>query len=414
MKFILSESQIDRLFKKSLRDVKEDIFLKKDEKNKQLVIFSDKAEERERTKETIGLKDKFKKLGFKWTGKAWVGDYSKFDEINKLIKSHNKLRTIIDKLEDLEEMVESDSDLPTDKKTELITKIDLYINDLVNATDAATMDAAIRRYLTFHAKFYNYSINNTLLILIQNPNATKVMSYHKWKKLFNRGVKKGAKAISVWAPLLKKVGNEKDVIDYDNEKQIMGNSKKIVGFRLVNVYDVADTYALSDEGEIPAQPQWWSENTPSKTAEILMVKLKEVADDLGIKLSKEKAKGSEKGYSAGGHINLSSDISGVAEASTMVHELAHELLHHSKSSKFYINDPEKQTAQNRELHAESVSYIVMKHYELPVTHHPTYLALWKVTGEKIMKNLDVIQKCAKELIDMIDGVQVDETEFEDA
>ena len=36
-------------------DLKEDIFLKKDEKTKKLIVFSDKEDKRDRTKETTGL-----------------------------------------------------------------------------------------------------------------------------------------------------------------------------------------------------------------------------------------------------------------------------------------------------------------------------------------------------------------------
>jgi hypothetical protein len=134
---------------------------------------------------------------------------------------------------------------------------------------------------------------------------------------------------------------------------------------------------------------------------------------LGIKLTKETAKGGEKGYSAGGHINLSSDIEGVGEASTLVHELAHELLHWKEKSPFYIQDPEYNTRQMKELQAESVSYVILKHYDLPVAHHPTYLVLWKANKEKIMKNFDIIQKCAKFIIGKIDNIEyVEDSDIE--
>lgn len=412
MKVLLKESQILTLLESFPFEIKEDIYLKKDTANQKLYIFSDKEDPKEKTKETIGLKDKFKALGFKWDGRAWTGDYSKFDEINKLIKSHNKTRAIIEKLEDLENMVESDSDLPKDKKEELVSKIELYVKDLANATDIAAMDAAIRSYLTFYSKFHGYSLYNTLLIFLQKRDATKVASYKSWKNKFNRGVKKGAKSITIWVPLLKK-DVASDTIAATQPAPTDSESKRLVGFRLGSVYDISDTYSLGEGGDIPKEPQWWADNTPSKTADILVLKLKEVSEDLGIKLTKDTAKGGEKGYSAGGHINLSSDIVGVAEASTLVHELAHELLHWKKKSPFYNEDPEFNTRDMKELQAESVSYVVMKHYDLPVTQHPTYLVLWKANKEKIMRNLDIIQKCAKYIIEKVDGVQVDETEFTD-
>jgi hypothetical protein len=59
----------------------------------------------------------------------------------------------------------------------------------------------------------------------------------------------------------------------------------------------------------------------------------------------------------------------------------------------------------KELQAESVSYVVLKHYNLPVKQHPTYLALWKANKDKVMKNLQVIVKCSKYIIDGIDAME---------
>jgi hypothetical protein len=61
----------------------------------------------------------------------------------------------------------------------------------------------------------------------------------------------------------------------------------------------------------------------------------------------------------------------------------------------------------KELQAESVSYVVLKHYNLPVAHHPTYLALWKANSEKIRKNMDIITKCAKYIIEGIDNAKLE-------
>jgi hypothetical protein len=57
-----------------------------------------------------------------------------------------------------------------------------------------------------------------------------------------------------------------------------------------------------------------------------------------------------------------------------------------------------------ELQAESVAYVVMKHYELPVQHQPTYIALWKGNKEKILQNMSTISDVAKFIIDEIDKI----------
>lgn len=393
-------------------DLKEDIFLKKDDTNKKIVIFSDKEDKRDRVKETIGLSKEFRKLGFDWKPDLghWVGDYDKLGAVNVLIKGHNKLRKIIDDLEMLENFIE-ETDVEQSKKNLIMDKLDMYINDLANATDQAAMDAAIRNYLTFYSRFHNYSLTNSFLIYLQKKDAKKVAGYNTWKKN-NRGVKKGATAIWIWFPMQVKADAEVDTtgVDFSQVDDAVKKGQTVTRFSMGKVYDISDTYPLNEKGEVPETPKWYAENDKNEVADELVIKLKQFAESLNIKVTKDTAKGGEKGFSAGEHINLSSDIEGVAVASVLVHELAHELLHWKTKSPFYIDDPAAQTAEMRELQAESVSYAVMKYFELPVTQHPTYLALWKANKEKIMVNLNVIVKCSKFIIDGVESMSDDNVE----
>lgn len=393
-------------------DLKEDIFLKKDDTNKKIVIFSDKEDKRDRVKETIGLSKEFRKLGFDWKPDLghWVGDYDKLETVNVLIKGHNKLRKIIDDLEMLENFIE-ETDVEQSKKNLIMDKLDMYINDLANATDQAAMDAAIRNYLTFYSRFHNYSLTNSFLIYLQKKDSKKVAGYKTWKKN-NRGVKKEATAIWIWFPMQVKADAEVDTtgVDFSQVDDAVKKGQTVTRFSMGKVYDISDTYPLNEQGKVPETPKWYAENDKNEVADELVIKLKQFAESLNIKVTKDTAKGGEKGFSAGEHINLSSDIEGVAVASVLVHELAHELLHWKTKSPFYIDDPAAQTAEMRELQAESVSYAVMKYFELPVTQHPTYLALWKANKEKIMVNLNVIVKCSKFIIDGIESMSDDNVE----
>ena len=153
---------------------------------------------------------------------------------------------------------------------------------------------------------------------------------------------------------------------------------------------------------MPEAPQWWGENTPSETADELFEYVKEVASDMGIKVTSDIARGGERGYAAGDHINISSGVEGAGRISTMIHEIAHELMHFKTKSIFYQDDEVRSSSALKELQAESVSYVVLKHYGLPVSHHTTYLALWKANKEKIQANLEVISKVSQFIIDKID------------
>lgn len=377
----------------------EELFLKKDSKENMLYIFSDFEDSKKRMQETYKLGPEFKKMGFTWNGthRHWVGPYENFKKISEFIKKYNKIREIVDELDELEDFI-ADTDIEQSKKDVIMKNLELYLDDLSNAVDERAMSAEINRYLTFFSKFHKYSLNNTWLIYLQKPDATRVASYKKWKEL-GRGVKKGATAISIWFPMNVK---NKEEINNDDEKEDINSPSYVTRFSIGNVYDISDTYALSADSEVPEEPKWFDNNTPSETADELSERIIKFANEIGIRVTKEQAKGSEKGYSAGGHINLTSNVEGVAQASVLVHELAHELLHWKKSSPFYTDDPESNKREIKELQAESVSYIVLKHYNLPVNHHPTYLVLWRANKEKITKYMRLITTCARYIINGID------------
>src|SRR5919205_2785111 len=85
-----------------------------------------------------------------------------------------------------------------------------------------------KRYLRTAATFHQYSPNNVLLILGQRPDATRVAGYKTWQAL-GRQVKKGEKAISIFAPRPYRVTTE----DETGEEQ----TREGLTFRSVPVFD---------------------------------------------------------------------------------------------------------------------------------------------------------------------------------
>jgi hypothetical protein len=381
--------------KKSLAEnyVNEALKLQHNASENQILVVSDLSG-RAASQETFNNKSVLKQNGFTWNGTNWVIPVEKLDVAKRTLSLINKADYLIEKLEDLELAVQ---DSGADNKSLLKAKLDQYISDLANATDEAALSAELRRYLTFFSKFHNYSFYNRMLIFIQRPDATKVASYKTWQTKY-RQVNKGAKAITVLAPIISKSDKP------DGEGDEVNLTSDVKGFRAVNVFDISDTSPIDERGNIPDTPQWWGDNTPSETADKLFVAVTELAEDLGISVTQSDAKGGEKGYSAGDHINISSDVSGVGRLSTMIHEIAHELMHWKKSSIYYIdNGYGSESRALAELQAESVSYVVLKHYDIPVTHHATYLALWKANKNKIQSNLEIISKVSQFIITRIDS-----------
>jgi hypothetical protein len=382
--------------------ITEALKLQKDTKNNKLVVISD-LEGKAAGQETFKNKNILKQNGFEWLNGAWSIDINELDKAKKVISLINKSDYLVEKLDDLEEIV--NNAVNTDKKDLLKSKLEQYINDLANITDERAISYEIKRYLNFFAKFHQYSFHNRILIFIQRPDAKKVASFTTWKNK-NRKIKQGAKGILILRPLFD--DKKLDTLDLtDLEKLENANIDKSTPpktFKAEYVFDISDTEPMNEKGEIPSEPQWWGDNEPSETADDLFETIKQVAKNIGIKITTSDSKRGEKGYSAGGHINLTSDVEGAARVSTMIHELAHELMHWKDKSKFYIGDENKGNKALLELQAESVSYTVLTHYDIPAKHHATYLALWKANSETIRKNIEIISRVSQFIIDKIDEI----------
>jgi hypothetical protein len=395
-----------KLIKKFLYEA---LILKVDKPNNKLIVQSNEPDAKKASQETFRNKEALKANGFKWVNNFWTTDINNFETAKETLSKINKSSEFVGKLEELQDFVENSEDFQG--KSNLMDKINMYISDLANATDDRAVSAELKKYFDFFARFRGHSFYNTMLIWIQNPNATKVAGFRQWQDKFNRRVVKGAKSIMIFAPMFSKKDKTDDIED-DGSIDKSALSTIPVRFRPVNVFDIADTEPMNEKGEVPKTPEWFTESEPTERTKELFSYVKEAAEDMGIKITMGDAKGGEKGYSAGDHINMSSSVDGAGELSTLIHEFAHELMHWKKTSLFYQGDEVKFDSAIKELQAESVAYTVMKHYDLPVQHQPTYIALWKGNKEKILANIRVISEVAKFIIDAIDKVaerkQIDE------
>ena len=95
--------------------------------------------------------------------------------------------------------------------------------------DSETFAAWLRARATFH----DYSFGNVCLIVSQRPDATQVAGYKAWQKL-GRQVRKGERGIRILAPCRVKVAEA-------DQRSDKGDAYRVVGFRCVAVFDVAQT-----------------------------------------------------------------------------------------------------------------------------------------------------------------------------
>jgi len=254
--------------------------------------------------------------------------------------------------------------------TDLKAKITKHIEELAQATDAARVSEGMLRYLDTYAKFYQYSAFNVWLILMAKPEASFVAGFKKWLTM-GRFVRKGESGIAILAPIFSTIVNE------DGKEE-----QRLAGFKTVYVFDVSQT-----EGKpLPEPPNWKS---PEKNAE-LQYKLIRFADSKGIVVQIKPIGREIQGVSMGGKIVVDPG----AGFKTYVHEVAHELLHHSEN---ILSD-----RTTRELEAESVAYAVAKHFGLDGLSSPNYNALHGATSEMIMNCLERIRNAATEIIHALD------------
>jgi hypothetical protein len=324
----------------------------------------------------------------------------------KTINVINKVEAFVEKVEDLQEFVLDADNLS--KKDELGQKIDSFIKSLTEEVSDAAASEEIKAFMDFQAKIRQRSFHNSLLIWLQDRQSTHVEGFRTWETKFGRRVQKGAKAITILAPRIPKKNDtapENDDADVDNQVK----KRNFLFFMPVTVFDVRFTKAIpGQEHKWREEPKWHADNTPDDKAAKILKYAKQLAEEMGIKTTQGKDLGrGEQGYSAGDHINISSEVKGANEAATFIHEIAHELLHHKKTSVMYIPDVSK---SDKELQAESVSYIVLRHYDLPAKHQATYLALWKANKESLQRNLSHVKKAADFIINKLDEIAKDDVD----
>ena len=188
------------------------------------------------------------------------------------------------------------------------------------------------RYLSVMSRFHRYSVNNTMLIYMQKPDATLVAGYNKWKDQFERHVKKGEHGITIIAPTPYKKKIEEQKLDPDTKAPILDKDGKIVTeekeieipmFRPVKVFDVSQT----DGKPLPELASSLSGNVPNYEA--FMEALRRSAP---VTITFEAMAADTDGYFSADHqkIAIRQGMSEVQTVSATVHEIAHSKLHNQK------------------------------------------------------------------------------------
>ena len=319
-----------------------------------------------------------------------------------------------------------------------------------------------RRYLSVMSRFHRYSVNNTMLIYMQRPDATLVAGYNKWKNQFERHVKRGEHGITIIAPTPYKKKIEEQKLDPDTKAPMLDADGKVIMeekeieiplFRPVKVFDISQT----DGKPLPELAASLSGNV--QNYEVFMEALRRSAP-VPIEFEPMDANMDGDFSSDQQRIAIREGMSEVQTVSAAVHETAHSKLHDPKRAKpeptwkvVMVSDggtkrdfsqgfateaeaeqfaadadwrfvdenqfewrleveedhsAEVQAAKDRhteEVQAESISYAVCQYYGIQTGENSFgYIASWSQGKElkELRASLEVINKTAGELISDID------------
>lgn len=266
-----------------------------------------------------------------------------------------------------------------------------------------------KTYLSTMSKFHNYSFNNTLLIAMQKPEATLVAGYKAWQKNFERHVNKGEKAIRILAPAPYKIKEERDKLDPVTGEMMFdenGMPQKeqvevtIPAFRAVSVFDVSQT----DGKPIPELEAQELLSTVEGYEDFVQALMNVAPVPIGF----EDIPGDSKGYfhTEEKRIAVQENMSESQTLKTMVHEVAHSMLHNKEINRDDLIEEPAKDRNTKEVEAESVAYTVCQHFGIDTSDYSFgYIAGWSSGKDmkELKSSLDTIRKTTSELITGIEG-----------
>lgn len=255
-----------------------------------------------------------------------------------------------------------------------------------------------KTYLETMGKFPTYSLNNSMLLYIQNPKVQHVASFKKWQTDFDRSVMKGEKALWIFAPYEYKLKDDKGQVKVDENGEI----EKGVGFRLVPVFDVSQTQGK----ELPRPIYDLTNEGKDFDYENLYRSLKSVSEEKDVPIYFQNIPNGANGFydRENNVIAIKRGMSKAQTIKTLIHEMAHSDLHNQTA---LAEAGENLTRSTKELQAESVAFVVSSHYGLDTSEYSFgYLASWSSDKESLADleaQLGIVQKEASTLIKQVDA-----------
>jgi hypothetical protein len=262
------------------------------------------------------------------------------------------------------------------------------VKSLIEQLEAGHSDA-LTAYLDAMSLFHHYSFGNVLEIARQRPSASRVAGMYAWNQL-GRRVKKGEKGIRILSPIIGIKRKPEEEAEKDITKQ---NTRVLVGFRNAYVFDVAQTEGV----ELPAMREVYGDVGENYD------RLLSFIDRQGIELVFPENIAPALGMSYGGRIAILPGQSKAETFATLVHELAHEMLHKA----------ERRTTTTkvvRETEAEAIAFVVGKAVGLEAgTASADYIHLYHGNASLLAESLEVIQQTSAVILTALESSAAEET-----
>ena len=267
-------------------------------------------------------------------------------------------------------------------------------------------------YLRTMSRFHNYSLNNTLLIYAQRPNAeTPIAGFQKWKQ-FGRHVKKGEKGLTIIAPTPLKRKIEEMKLDPDTNAPVLDQDGKIIMeeknieiplFKPVKVFTADQTegkplpsLAADLTGDVRQYEAFMEALRRTSPMPLSIVPLPPDMDGLC--------------NHARGTISIREGMSEVQTVCAAVHEITHAVLHDRGQNQTAAAAGEQETPPKKdkntvEIEAEGCAFAVLAYYGIDTSANSTgYIASWSSDKDlkELKASLDTITKTTNSLITSID------------
>lgn len=312
-------------------------------------------------------------------------------------------------------------------KDAILANLEKFKADLVRITSDEEFKRMMEPIIKFrNANNYQYSLINTILIFVQDPEAKLVKPGGAWRDYYGRRIKPGSKPIMLWIPKGEKSRDEEEKILITNEfltrkrvksvKELSASDRERLNKHLNKTvpqyfdlapywYDWRFTEQMEGTEDVLGNPSdniQWFDDSGEETPELVkhIDALIEVIQDKGIEVNFVDDLGGARGVSKSGVIDvLRNQPKNAGMFNTLTHEFAHELLHQKylqskddETKEYFVGTEEGRGKVEQQ--AELCAWIVLRSFGYDMPTNINYVGIWGLNQDNAVKVFDSVSNAA--------------------